>query len=193
MTLFEQIPGLRDAVESERFSRDLAFAEVPEDICGIPVRPLDWLRFARLSIIGSPFVCGGEVTPGEVAAALWLLSPDHSPSRWRRWLFMRRIRRIPYLKLCEGLDRYFAEALEDAPGGDATTCAPSYFSGLAAYVDCFAHEYGWPTEQVMRLPRKQLWQLLRCIQSRHGKTTFFNSKSDRVRGDWLRQQNEGKN
>lgn len=193
-TLFDRIPGLRDAVEAERFQRDLAFAEVPEDICGVTVVPLNWLRFIRLAVSGSPFVCGGEVNPHDVAAALWLLSPDYSPtSKWRRWLFMRRVRRIPYLKLCEGLDNYFQEALADAPGGRSREDSPSYYSAPAAQMDLFCSEYGGITpENFTRIPFKQLWQLLRCIQARHGEKVFFNP-SDRIRGDWLRQQNEGQN
>lgn len=190
--LFDQIPGYREACEAERFARDLAFAEVPEDVCGIAVGPLNWLRFIRLALIGSPFVCGGNITPSEVAAALWLISTDYDPgARFKRWCFLQRLRRKSYLKLCAGLDAYFQDALDEAPGGQPVT-GPSYYSAIAAHVDCFAHEYGWSEAAVVRLPFKQLFQLLRCIQSRHGDKIFFNP-SDRVRGEWLQQQNEGKN
>lgn len=191
-SLLDQIPGLKDAVAAEQYARDLAFAEVPEDVAGVAVGPLNWLRFTRLALTGSPFICGGAVTPVEIAATLWLLSPDYDPrARWRRWCFLRRVRRVSYLKLCAALDQYFQAALADAPGGSGPPGdTPSYYSALASQVDVFAHEYGWPAAAIVRLPFKQLWQLLRCIQARHGQRTFFNP-SDRVRGDWLRAINSG--
>jgi hypothetical protein len=201
LNLLDQIPGLKDAVAAEQYARDLAFAEVPEDVAGVAVVPLNWLRFTRLALAGSPFVCGGAVTPREIAATLWLLSPSYTnghdggasvlASRLRRWLFLRRLRRVSYLQLCAALDEYFRAALADAPGGSGTPGdTPSYYSALASQVDLFAHEYGWPAAAIVRLPFKQLWQLLRCIQARHGQRTFFNP-SDRVRGDWLRSLNSG--
>lgn len=193
-SVVDLIPGLRAAVEAEQYARDLAFAEVPEDVAGVAVGPLNWLRFIRLVLTGSPFVCGGNVTPRAVAATLWLLAPDYDPAaRWRRWCFLRRVRRKPYLKLCEALDNYFKEALADAPAGRPSNGdAPSYYSAIASQVDLFAHEYGWSAAEIIRIPFKQLWQLIRCVQARHGENVFFNP-SDRIRGDWLRQQNEGKN
>jgi len=189
--IFDQIPGYRAAVEAEAFTRDLAFAEVPEDVAGVAVGPLNWLRFVRLAVMGSPIVCGGRVTPADVAAALWLLSVDYHPqARLRRWRFLRRLRSQKFLALASALDAYVQEALADAPGGSGELTGPRAFSGVAAYVDLFASEYGWPPADVLRLPFKQLFQLHRCIEARKGRNVFFNP-SDKVRGEWLRQQNCG--
>jgi len=191
--LFEQIPGYREAVDAEAFQRDLAFAEVPEDVAGVTVGPLNWLRFVRLAVIGSPLVCGGRVTPADMAAALWLLSPGYrADSRWHRWRFLRGIRRRKFLAVAAALERYMESALADAPGGRSEFTGPRAYSSVAAQIDLFASEYGWPAAEIMRLPFKQLFQLSRCIEARHGRNTFFNP-SDRVRGEWLRQINEGKN
>lgn len=192
MDLFDKIPGYREAVATERFNRDAAFAELPEAIEGIAVGPLNWLRFVRMVLVESPFVCGGQVTPVAVATALWLLSPEYHPNApLRRWRFLHKLRGHSYLKLCDGIESYIRDALADSPGGGESP-SPSYYSALASQVDCLAHEYGWTAAEVLRLPFKQLFQLLRCIQARHGHDLFFNP-SDRVRGEWLKQQNEGRN
>jgi len=190
VNLLEQIPGLRAAVAAEQFARDLAFAEVPEDVAGVAVGPLNWLRFTRLAVIGSPFICGGQVTPTNLKATLWLLAPNYNPaSRWRRWRFLRRADKIPYLKLINALDEYFRESLMDSPTGKRSEGeSPSYYSTIAAQVDLFANEYGWPAAEIIRLPFKQLWQLLRRIQARNGSEVFFNP-SDKVRGAWLSAEN----
>lgn len=190
MSIFDQIPGYREAVERERFNRDAAFAEVPQFICGISVQPLCFLSLTRLALVGSPFVKGGDVTPTNLASTLWLLSSIYSPeARFARWRFLRMVRKKPYLQLIREVEKFFADSFEDAPGGGGEEQI-SYYSTAADICDALCSEYGWTIEQVMRVPLVQLWQLLKAMRRRcSGSTGIMWNPSDKVRGRWLEQVN----
>lgn len=188
MNLADAIPGYREAVEREKFEREIAFLDIPETAGGVQLMPLTLRRVIALNVAGSPFVCGGQPTPVNTALTLWALSPEYSPgARFARWRFIRRCRRINYLKTIRDLDEYFDSAFADSPGGRPVS-GPSYYSFSAAVVDVFAHEYGWSEVDVMDIPFKRLWQYLKIIKRRSEPGCILFNPSDRVRGEWLKAQ-----
>lgn len=194
MSLTDQIPGLREAVEKEQFIRDTAFLDIPEQICGIDVKPLTLRHVLALSLVGSPFMVGGNPSPVDCAQFLWCVSTRWNPdSKWQRRLFMIRCGKINAVDCVNQIDEFLRESFQDAPprmgGGDR----PSYYSYAAFMVDTFAHQYGWTDSQTLDMPCKRAFQLLCAIRKRNNpEATLFNP-SDSVRGKWLDEINRERN
>lgn len=190
--LFDLIPGYREAVEREDADRREAFVQAPEMVCGIDAAPLTLERVALLESVGSPFMVGGVPEPGDVALFLWVISPGYRPGDARaRDRFIRRCRRLPYAQACVEIESYVSAAFADAPAGRAGEHRPvAYWA--AAVVDALASEYGWVDDAILRLPLRRLWQYWRCARRRHDPKAIFIDRSDKVRGEWLRQRNDAR-
>jgi hypothetical protein len=181
------IPGYREALEQEELQRNVAFLDVPELICGIEVSPFTLNHLCRLQCISSPFVCGGVMSPADVALFLWAVSPEYHPkARLRRWLFIRRARGLNYADTVKAIEQYLADAFADRTGGGSRGFSPPNWSGYASICASLAAEYGWSVSQIMAMPVKQVWQFLRIVERRtNPKATFSNRRSEAVRRDWL--------
>lgn len=187
-----EIPGYREAVEKETTAREASYLGVSELVCGVPLLPLTPRRFLILDIVGSPFVSGGNPTAADIALFLWACSPDYNPekpSKFRRWLFIRRCRKLIVKDAVDGIRQYVTDALQDAPGSSGQS-GPASTSWISSIVDSLAREYGWSEAHILDMPLKRVFQYFRVITRRNNpKANFFNP-SDRVRGDWLRKINE---
>ena len=184
MTLCDQIPGLREAIEREQHIRDTSFLELPESVCGFDLQPLTLRHILTLGSIGSPFMRGGHPMPHDVGAFMCVVGGWHGFKRWRN---LRKIGRISFRESVGQVDAFVSESFQDAPGGieaDST----SYYSFAASLVDLFGREYGWTEREILDAPVKRLFQYVKAIARRNGETTLFNP-SDKVRGDWLREVN----
>src|SRR5688500_6466026 len=75
----ESLPAYRRAIaHGARFEealRESAWLPLGVQICGVPVRQLTLRHLLMLFRGGSPFLCGGRVRRGHVAAFLWCVSP----------------------------------------------------------------------------------------------------------------------
>lgn len=190
MSLTDQIPGLREAVEKEQFIRDTAFLDIPEQICGIDVKPLTLRHVLALSLVGSPFMVGGNPSPVDCAQFLWCVSTSWSPhSRWRRKLFIRRCRRLKFSTLAKSIEEFVDEAFQDSPATTDCGDRQSFYSFAASIVDTFASEYGWPAHYIIDMPAKQLFQLMSVIRKRKNPAAILFNPSEKVRGRWLDQIN----
>lgn len=73
------LPGYAEALHRERFGRHAAFLDVHETIAGFTVRALTLQDFMALRVLESPLLYHQTPTPLDLAAFLWLLSPDYAP------------------------------------------------------------------------------------------------------------------
>ncbi len=177
----------RKAIAAERFSRNVAFCDLPLDICGVPVRPLTLRHIVLLETIGSPFLVGGRATFVDVAGFLWLVSTRYSQSKLRRWWFYRSIRKLKFDKAVDGIREYTDSALADMPGGSGGKTNASYYASAVGLIDLFASEYGWSMKETMGSPMAQLLQCRNRIFHRQGDIMF--NPSDGVKQRWLDASN----
>ena len=200
MSLVNIIPGYREAIETERTAREVAFLCAPDSICGVLIAPLTIHRFTVLDAIKSPFVAGGEISHVDVARFVWILSPKFSEkndwlTRIRRDSCYRACRGINFGEACAKIESIIADSFADTLGGKpAGQNDASYYSWIAAIVDTLASEYGWNEEQILNIPLTRVWQYLRIIKLRTSvKNEPMFNRSDKVRGAWLAAQNKSQN
>src|SRR5690242_17192433 len=84
-----------EAVEKEQIIRDAAFLPVNESIGGFLVRPLTLQHLLVLRAMRCPFLRSAIPAPLELAAFLWLLSPEFSPASDARVAFLHRCSFVP--------------------------------------------------------------------------------------------------
>lgn len=184
MTLTDQIPGLREAIEKEQHIRDTSFLELPESLCGFDVSPLTLRQILLLGSTDSPFVVGGYPTMVSCGGFLCIVGNWKGFKRWRN---LKALGRQNPDKVIEAIKQFMAESFQDAPGSSEVD-GVSYYSFAASLIDCFAHEYGWKESDILDAPVKRLFQYIKAISSRRGEKVLFNP-SDKVRGDWMREVN----
>lgn len=184
MSITDQIPGLKEAIEEEQHVRDTSFLDIPERIACFDVNPITLSHILALGSVGSPFIRGGIPSPVDAAAFLCVVGDWRG---FKRWVMLRQVKRTDFLSLVMAIDDYMKESFQDSPAtsGDGGV---SYYSFAASIVDCFAKEYGWNERDILRIPVKRLFQYVKAIARRNGETMLFNP-SDKVRGDWLRMVN----
>ena len=184
----KEVPGYREAIESESRQRDIAWLNLTETINGVEVLPFTPNHFLILSRIipGSPFICGGQPCETDVPIFLWVVSPQFIAgnswrARVRRHRFVSRCRKLDFFKTCDAIAKYIDSAFMEGSGGDDRS--KSYFSCIASLVDSLASEYGWSEEQIRATSFKRLFQLFRSRQLRHDPEARLHNASDRIRAD----------
>ncbi len=212
MSLFEDIPGYREAIREESERRDEAFAGLPDFICGIEVRPLSMRHLLYLRGIRSPFVSGGIPGPADVALFLWCVSPNHHAAlrmrdalepwipRLARWLFNRvrrrffvRCRKLHFAQTVEAIAQFVADARQDAPGEEkGRGFEPSYYSSIAVVIRRMAQNYSLTQAAVIDMPLRCLYQHLRVLLHEVDEKAIFFNPSDKVRSAHLKKLNEAK-
>ena len=195
-------------MEEEHFQRSCIFIPcVPESIAGILVSPLTYEMELRLRSIKSPFFCGGVPSPADVAIFFWAVSEEYQRSLRVRWAvehvspwvatvlfnrtrraFVRRLRKLDYLVAVKGIYRYINEAYSDSPSGGKSDSV-SYYSEAAGLVILLADKCSMSRQEVMNLPIKIIWQLLRAIERKENPEAIQFNPSDKIRGEWLKQKN----
>lgn len=189
MTLTEQIPGLREAIEREQFNRVVAFLDFPETVCGVELRHLTLRDILLLQSIGSPFVTGGNV--GAIDALAFLKLQCTPRSQLSRWAMLRVVAsRYSTVEVVHAIQEFIEEAFADAPPTDGGSGGPQYWTMAHSLVHVFGKNYGWPQDETLRHPIKTLFPLLNIIrQENNPGAAMFNPLSDRVRGEWLNSVN----
>ncbi len=185
MILEDLIPGLKQAVEREQKIREQSFLEYPETVCGVEVQPLTLRRMLLLMSIESPFICGGAVGPYDVGAFFVVLTDAKVFNKWR---LLRRLGLMDSKAVVSGITEFMDETFQDKPSTSRGE-AVSYYSFAAGLVDCLASEYGWTTSETLDCPLKQLFQYLKAMAKRNNPKAIQFNPSDRVRGNWLKEQN----
>lgn len=190
MTNRAAIPGLEEAVQDEQLRRVAAFTPATQQVAGVMLLPLTPSKLAVLEAISCPVLSGVEFPePEDIAVFLWWCSEDYSLCEKAKDKFTRKIASVDYYKAITEIQNWLADQFEDSPPSKSGGTRASYVSWLASIVDIIASEYGWSEEEILEIPFKRLMQYVRAIQLRHDpKAILFNSKSDKVKGDWIEAQ-----
>ena len=176
-----------DAVAREKSLRDAAWLDLPARICGMEFRQMTVRHYLVLDGVDSPFVRGGIPTPEQLAQFLWIVSPSFTPDEGEALRFTKEIGKLPFTQAVQESLAYVEQTFLDAPqGAKRDDGSPDYFSWLSSIVDALGSEYGWKPFEIMEMPLRQVFQLLRVIRRRHDpKAVLFNNLSDRAKLDWV--------
>jgi hypothetical protein len=79
MSLLDEIPGYKAAVERENLIRSASFLPVNESLAGFEVVPMSLRHYTILCISKNPLLYGKAPSVEQLAAFLWLLNPAFSP------------------------------------------------------------------------------------------------------------------
>lgn len=175
-----------EALAREKNSRDAAWADVRPRIGGREFLPLTVRHYLALDSVDSPFIRGGTLpTPEQLCQFLWVIAPEFSPDAGAMLNFAKAIGGLPFDATVKECFELVGTTFMDAPQGGNRNEA-SFVSWVASIVDAMGSEYGWRPFEVMDLPLRQVFQLLRSIRRRHDpKATMFNPLSDRAKLDWM--------
>jgi hypothetical protein len=147
-------------------------------------------RIIMLSMSGSPFWVGGRVSAGDIAHFLWITSPKFSTSETERNSFLGWAAKLDAVKALDSCHQYLDAMTADMPGGKGAPGA-SPVSWVASIVDALASQYGWRVWEIIEMPCRQIWQLLRCIRLRLDPNAIFINRADKLKQQWLDQRNAG--
>lgn len=193
MTCTANDPEVIAAQQAEQTTRDLAFLDIPFELCGELVRQVTPRTVLYLTGAGSPFMVGGMPLPEHVAQFLWVHSVDYRKGNgavagWLRWRLCRRIRGLDYMDSVQAVRQYVDDAFMDAPNGKGGEDSP-FASSMAHFVDAFASEYGWDANTVLDAPIAVLFQLRRLHVKRADPNKHFMNRSDDVIAMKLKERN----
>lgn len=214
-----EIPGVAEMVVNERRERDAAFMPVTESIGPFEAIPLTLFHVLLLRLMDSPLLGSAAPTTVDLAAFLWVVSPDYAPkASFRRWLFMRRCRKAfvppesPRLfkkwrtrsfekryaatitradAIIKAVRAYVDNSFADkSPSKANGGYKPDYYSDAASVCGLFAREYGWTDEDTIHKPLKMLLQFMKEIHHHADPKAVMFNESDRAIGDYLAKVNE---
>lgn len=190
-SLFDTIPGYREAVKRESDSRDFALLGADEIVAGVPVRPLTVRHMLLLDLSGNAFVTHGRVpTHRDIVSFLWICSPDYKPDNDALAKFSMGMGGLDYGESVKAILDHIRESVQDAPAAHSRPDAPSNWSWAAIIVDTIATEYHWSLDAILDLPMKAVFQFVKIISKRRNPRAAVFNPSDKVRGDWLRSEAE---
>lgn len=127
--------------------REAAFLNLPASICGVEVRQLNARHMLLLFRTKSPFFCGGDIGPGDVAAFLWCVSPHYLPltdprGHDARRAFVARVATVPFLKAKRAIQRMIYFATLDRPPVNAKKARqPAATCFIGSLVHIIASKY----------------------------------------------------
>lgn len=201
MSLLDVIPGYREAIEREAEIRENGFVLPYHSLCGFKVEPITLRHLIVLFSIKSPFLCGGAVTPEQVAMFLWVMSTEFSfkpdvglaekITAWRKERFFRKCSLLKYTDTVNQIDEFIASSLQDSlpSKGEFNKAPAACFAADICHI--FAKKYGWTDEYTMRLPVVRLYQYLKLMRiDADPKAPYFN-RSDTLKSQYLHRLNNG--
>ena len=176
-----------EALAREKNARDASWADVRPCIGGREFLPLTIRHYLALDAVDSPFIRGGGMpTPEQLCQFLWVIAPEFSTDSGAMLNFAKAIGGLPFEATVKECFELVEVTFMDSPQGDGSTSGPSFVSWVASIVDALGSEYGWMPRDIIDMPLRQVFQLLRAIRRRHDpKAMLFNTMSDRARLAWL--------
>jgi hypothetical protein len=190
-TLYDLIPGLREAEEAFREDQLEAFTGIEPPIRGIEVRPFTPRMFLELDGVGNDFMRDVDAPRVEhLAMFIWRISQEFDRlNTWRRRRFLWRFRSIDYGPAVVDVREYLRRNYAPMP-----VVASSNTDTVAAWpsvvVHVFASEYHWPEDTILDLPFRRLWQYLnRIFEKRDPKYKQKSAIAMKLRDDWLQKMN----
>ena len=113
----------------------------------------------------SPFLTGGDVSEEDTYLFLWVVSKEFSFEARERDEFFIKAKRIPQYQLIEFIKEYMEKSFAESDTMKNGSKSQTYF--IAYFVDCFAREYGWTLEKIMKIPLGVAFQLITAINERN--------------------------
>ena len=171
-----------EALAREKNVRDAAWADVRPRIGGREFLPLTVRHYLALDAVDSPFIRGGAMpTPEQLCQFLWVIAPEFSTDSGAVSNFAKAIGGLPFDATVKECFELVEVTFMDAPQGGPTDTGPAYVSWVASIVDALGSEYGWKPFEIIDMPLRQIFQLLRSIRRRHDpKAMLFNTLSDQI-------------
>lgn len=177
--------------------REQAFLDLPIIVGGEELRAMTPRDLLLLNGAESPFVCGGDKTPEQVALFIWALHIANDgtlgwSNRRRRDKVIRRLAPQVYDDLVRACDQYVEEMFQDAPSGAVSEDKrPLGACFLAPLVVNIAIETGWAQADILSTPLPRLFQYLKAIRAgEQGKKFIDSSPSDRLTSEFLEELNK---
>lgn len=182
----EYAPRITEARERDAHAQDEAFLRLPLTLHDRRVGPLTVEKFLLLEQLGNRLVVKGDPGPDDVAAFLWVLSPDFDPDPKAGKRAMKKFNRRNWHFYLPDLYEYLGKVAEFARGKSAST--PSAW--VAGLVDMLASQYGWPVAQIMATPMAQVFQLASRIRSRLANDSIsFSPRGDALQAEFMEKAN----
>lgn len=183
-----------EVVYKESAIREIAFLNIPIDICGVEVKQLTPYLFILLDFIKSPFLVNDRM-PDEINIVdfLWIISTRFVENdKDKKAEFIKDIAvKLKYDEAIKGIYEYLNEAFIDSPAQHVETNNKlkktniPFYAWIAGYIDILSSEYGWLDNYIMNMPFTRIFQYLKTIEARKmaelGKEPLlFNQYSDKV-------------
>lgn len=173
-----------DAIRLEEMIRGSAFITNTEYIEGIHVYSLTPRLMEVLRLHENAMVTKGkELTQTSILSFLWIVKVKE-PNELQEDFAAHVIKKKDLHKVVESINDYLDMSFMDIPPSDGEQGIP-YWSATASLVDRFATEYGWTMNEIINMPYKIIWQLMRIIVRRQEtKLPLGNKESDKVSGEY---------
>ena len=139
--------------------------DVDEEIEDIKLHNMNLKHLLMLDGLESPFLTGGDVSEEDAYLFLWVVSKEFSFESKERDEFYIKAKRIPQYQLIEFIKEYMEKSFAESDTMKNGSKSQTYF--IAYFVDCFAREYGWTLEKIMKIPLGVAFQLITAINERN--------------------------
>lgn len=182
----EYAPRINEARERDAHAQDEAFLRLPVTLHDRRVGPLTVEKFLLLEQLKNRLVTKGDPGPDDVAAFLWVLSPDFDPEPKAGKRAMKKFKRRKWHLYLPDLYEYLGKVAEFARGKSKST--PSAW--VAGLVDMLASQYAWTVAEIMATPMAQVFQLASRIRSRLANDSIsFSPRADALQTEFMQKAN----
>jgi hypothetical protein len=192
-TLYELIPGLKEAEYKYKAEQLEGFVGIEPPICGsIHVRPFSPQMYLELEGCGNAFVLHREPTPADAGVFLWRISEKYARmDNKTRDEFIAILSTMSFPEVCLEIHEYRRRAWSGIPQSMGNAESESVGSWVSFVVHKIAINYHWPEQEILNMPFRRLWQYMNRIKE------HFNDRykeqcpdSQRLKNDWLLAQNK---
>ena len=194
-SLFDIVPGYREAVDKEQESREVSFLSIPtEKVCGFECMAFTPYHYLLLSAGESSFIKGRIAEPSDIPMFLWVISPDYTldleKAKEHRVKISKKCRSLEYRESIQEIYSYIQDAFSDIPPTKSNTKEIPYTCWVANIVDMLAREYGWTEKTILHIPFKRLWQYAKLIKLHNNPKEILFNPSDKVKQEYINQLNK---
>jgi hypothetical protein len=191
-TLYELIPGLKEAEERYASAQLEAFVGIEPSICGvILVNPFTPQMYIELEGCGNAFFNDKEISPEDVAAFLWRISPQYKrDDKAGRLAFLALIGVLPGQGAVDELFEYKRRAWAAMPKATGSLHSASMGSWVSTLVHAIASKYHWPEQEILNMPFRRLWQYLNRIKEEaNDRYVEKCDEAESIKAEWLKNKN----
>jgi hypothetical protein len=165
-TLYELIPGLREAEDAFRDEQLEAFVGIEPPIAGVEVNPFTPRMLIELEGVGNGVaLCDEAPSSADLAMFVWRISMEFNRrGGWRRALFLARFRRfVEYGPTVVACREYLHRAHAPRPSSNPVAKLPCS-AWLSDWVHIFGIKYHWTVDQTMDTSFRILWQQMNRVR-----------------------------